>query len=105
MFSNTLGPEAVIDFTVETTERSALLLANPPDVTNGIVIYFQVSYDIVGSGNDMEMNFSVTNNMQLNDQIRNLLPFTQYTFSVKACTITGCGPPSVNIMRSTLEDG
>ena len=90
---------------VETTERSALLRASTPDVPNGIVIYYQVLYDIVRSSNTMRMNFSTTNNMRLNDELRNLLPFTQYTFSVRACTIAGCGPASVDMFRTTLEDG
>jgi len=96
-------PEAVADFMVETTERSALLLANPPDVTNGIVIYYLISYQLVGSVNVITMNFTTTD-MSLNTTLTSLLPFTNYTFSVRPCTIAGCGPASINT-RSTLEDG
>ena len=96
-------PEAVTDFMVETTERSALLLASPPDVTNGIVIYYLISYQLVGSVNVTMMNFTTTD-MSLNTTLMSLLPFTNYTFSVRPCTIAGCGPASNNI-TSTLEDG
>jgi len=88
---------------VETTERSALLLASPPVVTNGIVIYYLISYQLVGSVNVIVMNFTTTD-MSLNATLTSLLPFTNYTFSVRPCTIAGCGPASINT-RSTLEDG
>jgi len=106
MFHNyySLVPEAVTDFMVVTTERSTLLLANPPDVTNGIVIYYLISYQLVGSLNVMMMNFTTTD-MSLNTTITSLLPFTNYTFSVRPCTIAGCGPASNRATTSTLEDG
>ena len=89
---------------VETTERSALLEASPPDVTNGIVIYYLISYQLVGSVNVMMMNLTTTD-MSLNSTLTSLLPFTNYTFSVRPCTIAGCGPASNNLTAPTLQDG
>ena len=96
--------EAVIDLTVTTAERSALLVASPPSVSNGIIILYIVSYNVNGSTNIMTRNFT-TINQHLNDSVESLLPFTNYVFTVRACTTAGCGPASDNVTAITLEDG
>ena len=96
-------PGAVNDLTVITAERSAVLLASPPDERSGIVIYYEVLYGIVGSAN-LTLNIS-TDDEYLNGTIGSLLPFSNYEFLVRSCTITECGPISNVVMEMTLEDG
>ena len=88
---------------VTTAERSALLEASPPPVSNGIIINYIVSYNVNGSTNTVTINFT-TVNQQLNSTVGSLLPFTNYVFTVTACTIAGCGPPSESVTVMTLED-
>lgn len=94
----------VTQFQVTTTRNSALITATPPNITNGIVIGYIVSYQVVGSSDLMMMNFT-TNTTLLNDEIQLLLPFTNYSFSVRACCDVRCTPQSENITTMTLEDG
>ena len=89
---------------VTAAERSALLEASPPPVSNGIIINYVVSYYVNGSANMMTMNFTAVN-QYLNSTVGSLLPFTNYIFTVRACTTVGCGPTSENITAMTLEDG
>ena len=96
--------QPVTDFMVSATERSALVGASPPNVTDGLVISYSVSYHIVGSGDVTMLNYS-TDDTLLNVTIQPLLPFTNHVFSVRACTIIGCSPASNNLMVMTLEDG
>ena len=84
--------------------RSALLMASPPSISNGIIILYLVSYNVNGSTNVMTTNFT-TDNQHLNDTVEPLLPFTDYVFTVRACTTAGCGPVSDNVTAMTLEDG
>ena len=94
---------AVTDLRVTTAEQSAVLMASVPTVTNGIIRYYEASYGVVGSDNDT-VNIT-TDDQSLNGTIEMLLPFTNYTFSVRACTIAGCGPISNVVTEMTLEDG
>ena len=89
---------------VTTAEQSAILMASPPPVTNGIIISYIISYHVDGSTDVMTVN-STTNNMFLNHTVMSLMPFTNYVFTVRACTIAGCGPASENVTAMTLEDG
>jgi len=89
---------------VTTAERSALLMASPPPVRNGIIISYIISYHVDGSTGVVTIN-STTNNMFLNHAVMPLMPFTNYVFTVRACTIAGCGPASENVTALTLEDG
>ena len=89
---------------VTTTERSAFVRASPPNVTDGLVISYIMSYQAVGMSNVVMMNFTADDTL-LNVTIQPLLPFTNYVFSVRACTIIGCSPVSANVMVMTLEDG
>ena len=89
---------------VTTAERSALLVASPPPVSNGIIILYIVSYNVNGSTNILTVNFTAVN-QQLNSTVGSLLPFTNYVFTVRACTTAGCGPASDNVTAMTLEDG
>ena len=98
-----IAPEAVLDLMVTTAERSALLEASPPPVSNGIIISYTVLYNVNGSANMMTINFTAVN-QQLNNTVGSLLPFTNYVFTVRACTIAGCGPPSDSVTATTLED-
>jgi len=93
----------VTDFSVITTARSAQVSASPPNVTDGLVTSYMVSYGIVGSS-VMTVNFS-TEFTLLSVTIQPLLPFTNYVFVVRACTIIGCSPVSDSITVMTLEDG
>ena len=95
---------AVSDLMVTTAERSALLMASQPPMSNGIIMLYIVSYNVNGSTNIMTMNFT-TDYQRLNGTVGSLLPFTNYVFTVRACTAAGCGPPSVNVTEMTLEDG
>ena len=88
---------------VTTAEQSALLAASPPPISNGIIISYTVSFNVNGSTNRIIINFTAVN-QQLNSTVGSLLPFTNYVFTVRACTIAGCGPPSESIIAMTLED-
>ena len=85
-------------------ERSALLEASPPPVSNGIIISYVVLYNVNGSANMMTMSFNAVN-QNLSSTVGSLLPFTNYIFTVRACTIAGCGPSSDSVTAMTLEDG
>lgn len=97
--------EAVTDLTVTPNKRSALLEATPPPVTNGIIVSYNVSYNVNGSMDIRMMVFTATVNQELRGTVEPLLPFTIYVFKVSACTSVGCGPFSVNVTETTLEDG
>ena len=89
-----------------TTARTALLTANLPNITSGVITYYEVSYRVTGSSDVMMLNFNTTtNDMPLNGTVTGLIPFTNYTFSVRACAAAGCGDPSDEVTQSTLEDG
>ena len=94
---------AISDLMVIPAERSAQLTASPPNITNGIITSYNVSYRVNGSSNVKVENFT-TNNQFLSDTVQPLLPFTTYVFSVSACTVAGCGP-STSETSMTLEDG
>ena len=89
---------------VITAERSALLEASPPPVTDGIIIVYITSYYVNGSSDVMTINLTAVN-QHLNATVGSLLPFTYYVFSVRACTSARCGPPSGEVIEMTLEDG
>jgi len=89
---------------ITTTERSVLVRASPPNVTDGLVISYSLSYQIVELNELIFMNYS-TDDTLLDVTIQPLQPFTNYVFSVQACTIIGCSPVSSNVMVMTLEDG
>ena len=97
--------EAVEDLSVSPNKRSASLTASPPPVTNGIIISYDVSYNVNGSTNITTLNITAEANQHLSGTIESLLPFTYYVFSVRACTEVGCGPSSENELVMTLEDG
>jgi len=94
----------VTQFMVVATRNSALVTATPPHITNGVIIGYIVSYEVVGSGDVMMANFT-TNNTLLNDEVQSLQPFTNYMFSVRACCDVRCTPHSDNVTQMTLEDG
>jgi len=89
---------------VNTTRDTAFFTASPPNITNGVVTSYSVSYQVVGSGDVMMVNFSSSDTL-LNDEVQSLLPFTNYMFSVRACCDVRCTPDSDNITQMTLEDG
>lgn len=62
-----------------------------------------VSYNVNGSIDTETLNFTTTN-QNLRGTVTSLLPFTNYVFSVRACTSVGCGPAANDTAR-TLEDG
>jgi len=86
---------------------TALLTANLPNTTSGVITYYEVSYQVTGSSNMVTiLNINTTmDNMPLNGTVSGLLPFTNYTFSVRACTTAGCGDPSEEVTQATLEGG
>lgn len=88
---------------VTTAEQSALLVASPPPVSNGIIVTYIVLYNVNGSTNIMRITFNAVN-QQLNSTVGSLLPFTNYVFTVIACTFAGCGPSSDSVTAMTLED-
>ncbi|XP_065917797.1 latrophilin-like protein LAT-2 isoform X3 [Dysidea avara] len=105
---NTIGTIAdlmpVTEFMVVTTRNSAFVMASPPpNITNVEVVGYIVSYQIVGS-NDVKTIYFTTEDTLLNDEIQSLLPFTNYTFSVRACCDGQCTPDSDSITQMTLED-
>ena len=95
----------VNDLVVTPAKRSVLLMASPPPVSNGIIIIYIVSYNVNGSTNIMTMNFTADNQQRLLDTLGPLLPFTNYVFSVRACTTLECSNSSDNVTAVTLEDG
>jgi len=107
VFSFFLVSEAVNNFVVITTARTALLTANLPNTTSGVITSYEVSYRVTGSSNMVMMLIINTtfDNMPLNGTVAGLMPFTNYTFSVSACAAVGCGDPSEEVTQMTLEDG
>lgn len=81
-------------------------MANRPNITRGVITYYQVTYTYQVTGSSMMVLVNIsTANMPLNGTVTGLLPFTNYTFLVAACTTVGCGDPSDQVTEMTLEDG
>ena len=76
------NPEAI-----EIQSQSLILSWDPPSISNGILIH----YIIVQNSSELDRTFPNTTILE----IRNLLPFTTYQFTVMACTSVGCteSPP------------
>ena len=76
--------------------RSILLSWDEPAQSNGVLIVYTV---LVGENETADV---VPPTVEYN--VTGLTPYTQYTFSVMACTSAGCeGSPTVQ--TRTLEDG
>lgn len=68
----------------------------PPTTPNGVI----VRYELVRMTS--ELNVTVFTDLALTATASGLLPFTEYSFLVRACTITGCGM-SESAQARTLE--
>ncbi len=81
---------------VERGSRYILLSWDPPAASNGILVNYTV---LQGSVAIATVESSI-----LEYRVTDLLPFSDYTFSVRVCTAVGC-VESPNITAMTLEDG
>jgi len=80
----------------EIQSRSLVLSWDPPPNANGIVIQFIIME------NSTEVDRTIPN--ITTTEVTNLSPFTEYQYTVTACTIIGCtqSPP---VTVTTLEAG
>ena len=67
---------------------------------NGPIVRYVVHYSAVDSGETQTANTSDT----VLD-LTGLAPFTNYSVSVQACTVVGCGDLSPPSMQDTQEEG
>ena len=67
-----------------------------PTTPNGVI----TRYELVMV--TFELNMTVISELSLSGVVSDLLPFTVYTFLIRACTVTGCGS-SETVQVRTLE--
>ena len=81
---------------MEQVSRYILISWDPPAASNGILVNYIVQQGgvAIAAVDPSVLEYTVTD----------LLPFTEYTFSVVVCTAAGCAE-SPNITITTLEDG
>ena len=92
-------PGAPTNFTVEPIASTMVELSwNPPDVTNGILLYYTVVYY-----NSTDSLMIVYNNETFNDTITDLNEDTLYSFVIYANTSAGAGPNATDF-ATTFED-
>ncbi|XP_050310715.1 protein sidekick isoform X2 [Anthonomus grandis grandis] len=83
------------------SDRAVKVLWQPPKKTNGILIGYQIQYQI----KDMPDTIKVRNLSAdtLSEMITELQATTHYKFEVTAWTAVGPGPPKVAIIQSGVE--
>ena len=92
-------PEAPTNFTADPIASTMVKLSwNPPNVTNGILLYYTVVYS-----NSTDTLMMVYNNETLNDTIASLNEDTSYSFVIYANTSAGDGPNATD-SAVTFED-
>ena len=92
-------PEAPTNFTVEPVASTMIELSwNPPDVTNGILLYYTVVYY-----NNTDTLTMVYTNETFNTTITDLNEDTLYPFVIYANTSAGAGPNAIDF-ATTFED-
>ena len=75
----------------------------PPDVFNAPTVTYRIMYTPLGAENAtfLMSEFIVNTTLVLDE----LLPFTDYSVAVQACSSVGCGPFSMETTNRTLEEG
>lgn len=81
--------------------RALIVSWAQPNEVNAPLLTYIVSYESA----DGVSNSSNTGEDVLTFTITELRPFTVYSVSVQACSSLGCGLPSVEVDRRTLEGG
>ena len=92
------APEGISVPTVLVTSSSSIDVSwNAPLQPNGVISRYQVFRD---GGGQLNESVYIGQNRQFTDT--NLDPFTQYTYTLQACTSGGCGF-SASVTNTTLE--
>jgi len=96
-------PSSDISLTlVAVTSLSATLVWTPPSRPNGVIQHYNISTATSTQGNNVTTTTTTNVGLVLTYVMTNLVPYTNYTFTVSACTSTGCqaGP---SVWRITNE--
>ena len=80
--------------------RSLLIEWQVPEITNGPITSYTVTYMLMNLGTRFENSTSGTSLV-----ITTLQPFANYTVAVQACTDAGCGLFSEEIVALTQQEG
>lgn len=108
-FSNISTPEAApegLTAPVLTPTSASMILVSwlPPTQPNGVITSYG-AFRTGGSGPQDTLVFSDAANRGFTDD--NLMPFTQYTYTIQACTAVACSlsPPGVSTTREAPPTG
>ena len=83
--------------------RTLVVRWMPPSYLNAPSVYYTVNYR--RTAHDEDVSSQNTEQDEVQTIIINLIPFTNYTISVLACSDAGCGPESMEITQLTIEEG
>ena len=107
-FSSISTPESApigLTAAILTTISASMIQVSwlPPTQPNGVITMYQ-AFRTGGGAVDMSV-FSSASNRGFTEQ--NLMPFTQYTYVIQACTAVGCSlsPPNTTTTREAIPTG
>lgn len=84
--------------------RTLVVTWNLPTYVNAPTVNYAVTYYAVTSLSGGGMSLT-TGPDELTAIVSGLVPFTDYSITVQACSEEGCGPESEEITQKTLEEG
>lgn len=87
---------------VAETRGELVVTWDQPTYLNAPTVNYTVAYYRTTSS---ERVLQMTGPDQLGATISNLLPFTNYSITVQACSEAGCGLESDTVIQLTLEEG
>lgn len=103
---SSLVPSEPLQVMVSPENMTGILVVSwaPPTYPNAPTLNYTVSYvaSSLASGERAEVT---TGADEVGVVIPGLLPFTNYSVTVQACSEVGCGLESEEIIKQTLEEG
>ena len=88
----------------EDMQHVLLVTWSEPLPLNAPTVNYTVLVGQVGASPDDRVEY-MTGRDKLSFLVPGLFPFTNYSVSVMACSVAGCGPESDPIIQVTLEEG
>ena len=104
-------PSAPLNVTVVNKTSTALLVTwLPPTMPNGVLAMFMLRYTGVSTGNPVpssfyQLQYTNISSPRMSTLVSDLVPYSNYTISVRAFTSAGPGEYSEEIEDRTDEDG
>lgn len=93
-------PDSPGNLTVTDRSNCSLTLEwSPPDISRGEI----TKYSVYWKKHDYEENYESNEANETTYELKNLMPYTNYTFKVSAWTAAGKGSSSVDVVGETLE--